>query len=59
MRDHVRGGIVQIRFVKTKDNVADIFTKNVSEKIMLNTLENAWEPFIQCETWKGVEKQGF
>ena len=30
--DHVKDGILQIRFVKTKDNVADIFTKNVSEK---------------------------
>ena len=33
IREYVSDGIVELKFVKSIDNVADIFTKNVTEKI--------------------------
>ena len=32
IREYIRDGIVMLKYVKTIENVADIFTKNVTEK---------------------------
>ena len=36
IREHVEDGIVKIIYVKTTENLADIFTKNVSQEVFVN-----------------------
>ena len=53
MRDYVEDGVVQIMFVRSEDNDADMFTKNASKGVYKRHMEKYMgdQQESETETW--------